>query len=92
MNVPASFNSIADTSMIHFGGDSSWNGMVLISGDVFQMGGDCRQPSEDEYPKQTVQLSSCYMDITELTSAQFKQFVNATGYITTAEKNLIGKS
>ena len=50
------------------------------------MGGDNEQASADEYPKHKVQVSPFYMDITEVTNAQFKKFVDATGYITTAEK------
>ena len=50
------------------------------------MGGDNEQAGPDEYPKDTVQVSPFHIDITEVTNAQFRKFVNATGYITTAEK------
>src|SRR5690606_30551226 len=33
-----------------------------------------------------VQVSPFYMDITEVTNAQFRKFVEATGYVTTAER------
>ncbi|MEO5563779.1 MAG: formylglycine-generating enzyme family protein [Chitinophagaceae bacterium] len=86
MNVPSRFGNNAGDSSIAFSGDTSVDGMVLIQGGVFDMGGDNEQASADEYPKHKVQLSSFYMDITEVTNAQFKKFVDATGYITTAEK------
>ena len=66
--------------------DSFINGMVLIPAGIFEMGGDNSQASADELPKHTVRVDSFYIDITEVTNAQFKKFVDATGYITTAEK------
>lgn len=62
--------------------------MVFIEGGVFQMGGDNEQAQKDEYPKHTVTLHSFWMDITEVTNAQFAQFVKETNYITTAEKKI----
>jgi len=86
MNVPSRFGADSSGNNIQFNGDSSTNAMVLIHGGVFDMGGDNEQASPDEYPKHKVQVSPFYMDITEVTNAQFKKFVDATGYITTAEK------
>lgn len=40
----------------------------------------------DEYPQHKVKLDGFWIDITEVTNAQFKKFIDATGYITTAEK------
>jgi formylglycine-generating enzyme required for sulfatase activity len=67
-------------------GDSSLTGMVLIPAGSFDMGGDNKQASADEYPKHKVTIDSFYIDVTEVTNAQFQKFVEATGYITTAEK------
>ena len=50
------------------------------------MGGDNKQAAEDEYPKHKVILNGFWMDATEVTNAQFRKFVNATGYVTTAEQ------
>lgn len=61
-------------------------GMVWIEGGTFQMGGDNDQAAPDEYPKHKVTVSGFWMDATEVTNAQFEQFVKATGYITTAER------
>jgi len=85
MKVPSRFGP-HDSANIPFSGDTSREGMVLIPGGVFDMGGDNDQASEDEYPKHKVKLSSFYMDITEVTNAQFRKFIEATGYITTAER------
>lgn len=86
MAVPSRFGSNADTSSVRYNGDTSVAGMVLLPGGIFEMGGDNEQASADEYPKHKVQVSPFYIDVTEVTNAQFKKFVEATGYITTAEK------
>ena len=64
------------------------DGMVWIPGGTFSMGGDNDQARQDEFPKHVVKLNGFYMDATEVTNAQFAQFVAATGYITTAEKDI----
>ena len=61
-------------------------GMVLIPGGTFSMGGDDDQAWRDEYPKHEVVIDSFWMDVHEVTNAQFAAFVEATGYVTTAEK------
>ena len=60
--------------------------LVFIKGGEFLMGADNDQAQEDEYPKHKVIVNSFWMDQTEVTNNQFKEFVDATGYITTAEK------
>ena len=62
-------------------------GMVLIKAGTFEMGGDNEQSKTDEFPKHNVYVSSFWMDETEVTNAQFKNFTEATNYITTAEKD-----
>lgn len=84
-NIPSRFGNLSDSLHIQPSGDTSHQGMVLIPGGEFEMGGDNDQAASDEYPKHTVQVSSFWMDITEVTNAQFKKFVDSTGYITTAE-------
>lgn len=66
----------------------SREGMVLIPGGTFQMGGDNDQARRDEFPKHSVTVDSFYLDATEVTNAQFAAFVAATGYETTAEREL----
>ncbi len=60
--------------------------MVFIKGGTFNMGADNNQANKDEYPKHKVIVSSFWIDVTEVTNAQFAEFVEATNYITTAEK------
>ena len=66
----------------------SHSGMVWIEGGTFSMGADNEQGRMDEYPKHKVTVKGFYMDATEVTNEQFAAFVKATGYITTAEKDV----
>ncbi len=61
-------------------------GMVWIDGGGFEMGADNKQASSDEYPKHKVTVDGFWMDVTQVTNAEFKEFVDATGYLTTAEQ------
>jgi formylglycine-generating enzyme required for sulfatase activity len=63
---------------------TSRDGMVRIPGGTFQMGTDDSFPYEG--PVHEVTLKPYWMDKTEVTVAQFEQFVKATGYVTEAEK------
>jgi formylglycine-generating enzyme len=60
--------------------------MVYISGGTFMMGGENNQASEDEYPKHPVRVNAFFMDATEVTNQQFQKFIEATNYVTTAER------
>jgi formylglycine-generating enzyme len=88
MNVPARFASAGTINYNDslYKGDSSNEGMVLINGGEFMMGGDNEQASADEFPKHKVSVSSFLMDATEVTNAQFQKFVAETGYITVSER------
>lgn len=66
--------------------ESSLDGMVKIPEGEFMMGATDDEGRPDEYPQHKVKVDAFWMDVTEVTNAQFKKFVNATGYITTAEK------
>jgi sulfatase modifying factor 1 len=85
MPATSRFSQVATTNS-QAGSDTSVNGMVFIPGGNFMMGADNDQASADEYPRHPVTVHSFYMDATEVTNAQFKKFVDATGYITTAER------
>jgi len=61
-------------------------GMVWIPGGDFLMGSDDSLSREDEGPRHKVRVSGFWMDATEVTNEQFAKFVEATGYVTTAEK------
>jgi formylglycine-generating enzyme required for sulfatase activity len=50
------------------------------------MGTDDSQADPAERPAHRVRVSGFWIDRTEVTNAAFSQFVNATGYLTTAER------
>ncbi|MFY0606670.1 MAG: formylglycine-generating enzyme family protein [Cyclobacteriaceae bacterium] len=66
----------------------NYAGMVLIPEGTFVMGGKSDQASEDEFPRHEVAISAFYMDITEVTNRQFSEFVEATNYVTIAERDI----
>ena len=61
-------------------------GMVALPGGVFMMGSDDREAWPAERPAHLVRLDPFWIDETEVTNAQFRAFVEATGYVTTAER------
>ncbi len=64
-------------------------GMIWIPGGEFTMGSDNKDSKKDEMPPHRVKVDGFFMDETPVTNRQFKEFVDATGYITTAEKALL---
>jgi len=63
--------------------------MIFVPGGEFRMGArDAQFAREDEYPVHPVRVNSFFIDPHPVTNAQFKKFVDATGYITTAEKEI----
>ena len=66
--------------------NASPNGMVRIPGGDFLMGSNGRFAKPNEKPAHLVHVDGFWMDQTDVTNAQFAEFVKVTGYITTAEK------
>lgn len=62
------------------------DGMILIPSGTLHMGGDNAQADQNEYPKHDVEIKSFWMDETEVTNRQYKAFVDATSYVTVAER------
>jgi formylglycine-generating enzyme len=61
-------------------------GMVWVPGGEFTMGTDADVGWADEKPAHRVRVDGFWMDETDVTNAQFRAFVEATGHVTTAEK------
>ena len=61
-------------------------GMVWVPGGEFVMGANGETRQRNELPVHTVRVNGFFMDETEVTNAQFRAFVAATGYVTTAER------
>jgi len=58
--------------------------MVWISGGTFQMGSDRHYP--EEAPAHKVKVDPFWMSAYAVTNAEFGRFVDATGYVTVAER------
>jgi serine/threonine-protein kinase len=58
--------------------------MILVPAGEFRMGSDTNQP--DEKPSRLVTVDAFLIDKTEVTLGRFRKFVEATGYVTEAER------
>lgn len=70
----------APEGMVHIPG-----GSFLMGGDAGEMGGNSSS-HQTAYPIRDVYVDSFWMDETEVTNQQFAEFVEATGYVTFAER------
>jgi len=80
------FMNTGDTKQNNSRLETNSDDMVLIQGGNFVMGGDSLWGRPDEFPRHQVTVSSFYIDKHEVTNAQFRAFVEATSYVTTAEQ------
>ena len=77
---------------------NDFSGMKKIEGGTFVMGGNLpdysvpvlmgSRPRPDEFPNNKITVKGFWMDETEVTNAQFREFIEATGYVTTAEREI----
>ena len=61
-------------------------GMAWIPGGTFLMGTNDRESFPNERPARPVQVQGFWIDVYDVTNAEFARFVEATGYVTTAER------
>jgi formylglycine-generating enzyme required for sulfatase activity len=97
-NVPGRINAIAAKEQLSTATsniDSLKNAhprvenMIFVPGGTFNMGArDDQFARPDEYPVHPVKVNSFFMDPHPVTNAQFRKFVEETGYVTTAEKDI----
>src|SRR4029450_5165677 len=66
--------------------DDHTAGMVFIRGGTFVMGSERHRP--EERFTHIVRVDGFWIDRHEVTNAQFREFVAATGYVTLAERGL----
>lgn len=62
--------------------------MIWIPGGAFSLGST--EGAADEQPVRRVVVRGFWMDRTEVTNEAFTKFVEATGYLTTAERSTVG--
>ncbi|WP_228527869.1 formylglycine-generating enzyme family protein [Pararhodonellum marinum] len=68
--------------------DKVKDGMVWIPGGTFTMGTNEKEAYPAERPAVKKKVEGFWMDQTEVTNAQFREFVKATGYLTVAEREI----
>ena len=61
-------------------------GMVWIASGTFMMGTNDERSFPNERPAHLVEVQGFWMDEYDVTNAEFAKFVEATGYVTTAER------
>ncbi|KAG1549044.1 hypothetical protein G6F50_013393 [Rhizopus delemar] len=61
-------------------------GMAWIPPAEFLMGNNHKLSQPNELPPHSVRVSGFWMDTHDVTNAEFRRFVEATGYVTTAEQ------
>lgn len=81
-------NYLREISFIKPREDSaSTKNMIKLEGGSYMMGGNSTQARQDEFPRHKENIDPIWVDETEVTNAQFREFVEATGYVTTAERS-----
>ncbi len=61
-------------------------GMVWIPGGRFDMGSESPLAALEEGPVHSVEVDGFFMDVHTVTNARFREFVDATDYVTIAER------
>jgi formylglycine-generating enzyme required for sulfatase activity len=64
------------------------SGMAWIDGGTFLMGTNDKESFPNERPAHYVQVQGFWMDQHDVTNAEFSQFIEATRYVTTAERKV----
>lgn len=72
---------VGTTAIAKPGGDD----MVLVPGGEYVLGDDGPRPAKDAPPRR-VHISAFFMDRHEVTNREFARFVEAAGYVTSAER------
>ena len=65
-------------------------GMTLIPAGEFQMGSDDVEGGEIEQPVHTVYVDAFYMDVYEVTNAEYKKFIDAKRVADRGERDPTG--
>jgi len=79
-------HALAAPKVIEGDGISGPSGMVWIPGGEFLMGSDHKLAQSNERPTHRVKVGGFWMDRHHVTNADFRKFIKATRYVTTAER------
>lgn len=77
-----------DAKKLHEVEKPLWDNMVTVPGGSFAMGTDTKEgfPADGEGPVRQVKINSFQISPYAVTNADYKLFVDATGYVTEAER------
>ena len=67
-------------------GSKGPSGMMYVPGGEFLMGSDHKLAQTNERPAHRVKVAGFWMDRHHVTNAEFRRFVQASAYVTTAER------
>ncbi len=84
--VIAAADDLAESASAAAANGKSPLGMVWVPGGRFTMGSNGKMAQPNEGPPHRVHVDGFWIDATEVTNADFRKFVDATGYVTTSEK------
>ena len=79
-------SALLSTELLITPSEASPVGMVWIAGGTFKMGSDLPGSRRNEQPPHEVSVDGFWIDEQSVTNAEFRKFVDATGYQTTAER------
>lgn len=79
-------NGPDDVKVVLGDGKAGPAGMAWVPARDFLMGSSHRLAQPNEMPAHKVSVSGFWMDVNDVTNAQFRRFVEATGHVTTAEQ------
>jgi formylglycine-generating enzyme required for sulfatase activity len=86
MNTTAAASTLAPPEVETGIANPTAPGMVAVPGGDFQMGSSGVDASPDEQPSHMVRVFNFIIDTHPVTNSQFKEFVEATSYVTTVER------
>jgi len=88
--IPSSFNESFKSlsAIIPKADETSTADMVFIDGGEFTMGTDKLDTWPSERPAHQVSVDGFWMDTREVTNRQYREFVEATGYVTVAAREV----
>lgn len=85
-NAPEALRAISLVAALSAASVAAASDLVRIDGGTFQMGSG--EHYREEGPVREVTVGPFFIGRTEVTNAEFSAFVEATGYVTTAERGL----
>jgi len=85
---PGATIKVETQPLIRFANTGSTDGMVFLNAMEFRMGSESREAwAEDgEGPVRQIEVGPYYIDAQAVTNGQFAQFIDATGYVTDAQR------